>query len=41
MRVNFFAERVNDRQTLTLPPDGTFEFNGFTKGIFTLHPAVK
>jgi len=41
MRVNVFADRVNDRQTLTLPPDGTFEFKGLAKGVYSFGPAVK
>ena len=41
MRVNIFADRVSDRQTLTLPPDGTFEFKGLAKGVYSLGPAVK
>jgi hypothetical protein len=41
MRVNVFADRVNDRQTLTLPPDGAFEFKGLAKGVYSLGPAVK
>jgi len=41
MRVNVFADRVRDRQTLTLQPDGAFEFKGLGKGVYSLGPAVK
>lgn len=33
MRVSVFADRVNDRQTLTLPPD-----KGLPKGVYSLGP---
>jgi uncharacterized GH25 family protein len=41
MRLNVFASRLPDRQTITLPADGTFEFKGLAKGVYVLGPAVK
>ena len=41
MRLNLFMDRLPDRQSVILPPDGTFEFKGLAKGIYTLLPAVK
>jgi hypothetical protein len=41
MRVNLFADRVPDRQSVLLGPDGSYEFRGLANGIYTLAPAVK
>jgi hypothetical protein len=41
MTVSLFADRIPDRQSATLPPDGSFEFKGLASGIYTLSPAVK
>jgi hypothetical protein len=41
MRVSLFADRIPDRQSLALPPDGSFEFKGLANGVYTLSPAVK
>ncbi len=41
MRLSLFADRVPDRQTLILPPDGSFEFKGVGKGMYSLSPSVK
>ena len=41
MRINLFSDRVRDSQTLTLAPDGLFEFKGLTRGVYSLAPSVK
>jgi hypothetical protein len=41
MRLNVFSDRVPDSQTLTLDPDGQFEFKGLARGVYTLSPSVK
>jgi hypothetical protein len=41
MRLSVFASRLPDRQTITLPPDGAFEFKGLATGVYVLSPAVK
>ena len=41
MRLSIFADRVPDRQTVDLPPDGTYEFKGLGRGVYSLSPAVK
>ncbi len=41
MRVSVFNDQIPDRQSLLLPPDGSFEFKGLAKGVYTLSPAVK
>jgi hypothetical protein len=41
MRINLFSDRVQDTQTLTLPPDGFFEFKGLARGVYDLVPSVK
>ena len=41
MRLNLFADRVPDRQSQILPPDGNFEFKGIRKGVYSLSPSVK
>lgn len=41
MRVSLAADRVNDRQVVKLPPDGSFEFRGLAPGVYILVPAVK
>jgi hypothetical protein len=33
MRVSVFADRLPDRQSVTLPPDGVFVFRGLAKGV--------
>lgn len=41
MRVSLFSDHIPDRQSVLLPPDGSFEFKGLAKGVYTLSPAVK
>lgn len=41
MRVSVFNDRVQDRQSILLPPDGSYEFKGLAKGVYVLSPAVK
>lgn len=41
MRVSIGSDRGVDRQVLVLPPDGTFEFKGLDKGVYSLQPAVR
>lgn len=41
MRLNLFADRVPDSQTLTLAPGGLFEFKGLARGVYSLSPSVK
>jgi len=41
MRISVFGDRIPDRQSLLLPPDGSFEFKGLAKGVYILSPAVK
>jgi hypothetical protein len=41
MRINLFADRVPDSQTLILSPDGFFEFKGLAPGVYGLGPSVK
>jgi hypothetical protein len=41
MRINLFSDRVPDSQTLTLAPDGLFEFKGLGRGVYSLSPSVK
>jgi hypothetical protein len=41
MRIGLNPDRGSDRQVQLLPPDGTFEFKGVGKGIYTLSPSVK
>lgn len=40
-RISLFADRVPDRQTLILPPDGHFEFKGLARGVYDLSPSLK
>jgi hypothetical protein len=41
MRVSVFSDRIQDRQSVLLPPDGSYEFKGLGKGVYVLSPAVK
>jgi hypothetical protein len=41
MRVNLSAGSVPDSQTLTLAPDGLFEFKGLARAVYRLTPSVK
>jgi hypothetical protein len=41
MRIILDADRVPDSQTLTLAPDGFFEFRGLARGVYALSPSVK
>ena len=41
MRVSVFADRLPDRQSVTLPPDGVFVFRGLAKGVYVLRATVK
>jgi hypothetical protein len=41
MHVNLISDRLQDSQTLTLTPDGAFEFKGITRGVYMIIPAVK
>lgn len=41
MRVSLLADRIPDRQSVLLGPDGSFEFKGLANGVYTLSPAVK
>jgi hypothetical protein len=41
MRVSVFADRLPDRQSVTLPPDGAFVFRGLAKGVYVLQATVK
>jgi protocatechuate 3,4-dioxygenase beta subunit len=41
MRVTIGADTVMDSQMVMLGPDGTFEFKGLTKGIYSLMPGVR
>jgi hypothetical protein len=41
MRVSIGADSVMDSQMVALGPDGTFEFKGLSKGVYTLMPGVR
>lgn len=41
MRVNLFIDRMPDSQTSILNADGTFEFRGLARGVYSIGPAVK
>jgi hypothetical protein len=41
MRVSVLADRLPDRQSVTLPPDGAFVFRGLAKGVYVLQATVK
>lgn len=41
MRVTIGADSVMDSQMAALDPDGTFEFKGLAKGVYTLMPGVR
>jgi hypothetical protein len=41
MRVSLSDDHFFDRQTVLLPPDGTFEFKGLSKGVYSLTPSIK
>jgi hypothetical protein len=41
MRVTIGADSVMDSQMVALESDGTFEFKGLAKGIYTLMPGVR
>jgi hypothetical protein len=41
MHINLFSDRVPDSQTLILPPDGSFEFKGLARAVYSLAPSVK
>lgn len=41
MRINLFADRVPDSQTLILSPDGFLEFKGLARGVYRLGPSVE
>jgi len=41
MRLFLSSDRGADSQTLTLPPDGLFEFRGLARGVYRLLPSVK
>jgi hypothetical protein len=41
MRVTIGADSIMDSQMVALGPDGTFEFKGLAKGIYTLMPGVR
>lgn len=40
MRVSIFADRLPDRQSVILPADGVFTFNGLAKGVYVLFATV-
>lgn len=41
MRVTLFTDRNSDTQMAALAPDGSFEFKGLAKGVYSLGPAVR
>jgi len=41
MRLALFSDRGSDSQSITLAPDGLFEFKGLGRGVYNLLPSVK
>jgi hypothetical protein len=41
MRVTIGADEIMDSQMVVLGPDGSFEFKGLSKGVYTLSPGVR
>ncbi len=41
MRINLFADRASDSQSVVLDAEGRFEFKGLASGVYDLGPSVK